>query len=154
MMKTLTISRAMIGLQNKFIGVASIDLLVSDLQKILQKVVFYDTGFLILVDRETGLVMNDPFYRTKTDQNNKTTEIEPYYIFNQTITGLNETQWNEIKDQSEFDSIEAQRNGTTKSLDYLVFTNHTGDRILIMKNSINSTANQLILLVYVNENEA
>ncbi len=64
MMKTLTISRAMIGLQNKFIGVASIDLLVSDLQKILQKVVFYDTGFLILVDRETGLVLNDPFYRT------------------------------------------------------------------------------------------
>jgi len=44
---------------------------------------FYETGFLILVNQATGMILNDPFNASST-----------YTIFNTTITGLTITDWN------------------------------------------------------------
>jgi hypothetical protein len=57
--------------------------LVKDFQSVLERVKFYDTGFLIMVNEENGLVMNNPY------------DIDSvYYIFDSDITGLNQAHWN------------------------------------------------------------
>lgn len=47
--KTITISKPIIDKDNIFVGVAAIDMLVADLQNILERVKFYDSGFLMQV---------------------------------------------------------------------------------------------------------
>ncbi len=87
--KILTVSKPIVDKNNNFQGVASIDIKVPDLQDILQNVIFYTTGFLYLVDLQTGLVLNDPF------------DIEyVYHIWDSNITGLTTDAWNQISDAS------------------------------------------------------
>ena len=59
--KTLTISKAIKNQNAVFRGVASIDMLVNDLQTIIDRVKFYETGFLMLVNQRNGEILNDPY---------------------------------------------------------------------------------------------
>lgn len=50
---------------------------MSDLQSIIERVKFYETGFLILVSEENEMVLNDPYKITSK-----------YAIYDTHITGL------------------------------------------------------------------
>jgi hypothetical protein len=83
---------------------------VKDFQSVLERVKFYDTGFLIMVNEENGLVMNNPY------------DIDSvYYIFDSDITGLNQAHWNQIKNEENQESI-------------LSIFNIRGEEILIIRN--------------------
>ena len=68
---------------------AAIDMVVSDLQRIIERVKFYDSGFLMKISESDGLVLNDPF-------NNN----ELYHIYDSDVTKLNMEHWNIIRDRS------------------------------------------------------
>lgn len=75
---------------------------------------FYETGFLILVNQATGMILNNPFNSSST-----------YAIFDTSITGLTLSDWNQIKDSS-----------TAEEYKILTFTNSNKEDVLIMRNFI------------------
>ena len=128
----LTITKGIVDMNNNFIGVGAIDILVSDMQSVLQKVRFYDTGFLILVDETSGLVMNNPYGQSGL-----------YHIYDQQITGLNNYHWDMILSRSNVDQI-------------LTITNTNNQIILIIRNFLSTDIpdQKYVLIIYVPEDEA
>ncbi|EAR87965.3 cache domain protein (macronuclear) [Tetrahymena thermophila SB210] len=134
-MKTLTISKAIVNQYNQFRGVASIDMLVNDLQVIIDRVRFYDTGFLMLVNQANGQILNDPYNSS-----------DIYYIYDTSLTKFTKDQWTNIIS-----------NNVDYSEDEIIdFYNSDGVEILLMRNFIENqiSGENYILIVQVPEREA
>lgn len=72
-------------------------MLVNDLQTIIDRVKFYETGFLMLVNQKNGEILNDPY-------NNK----DVYRIFDSQFTKFTSSDWYDIisnKDKYKEDEI-------------------------------------------------
>lgn len=113
--KILTISKSIVNMKNKFRGVASIDMLVNDLQIIIDRVRFYDTGFLMLVNKENGEILNDPYQYKKI-----------YNIYETNLTKFTKDQWEKII-RNKVDYLEDE---------IINITNTDNEEILIMRNFI------------------
>jgi hypothetical protein len=112
--------------------VAAIDIVVPDLQDIISRVIFYNTGFLYLVDLSSGIVLNDPFSNSVV-----------YHIWDSNVTGITMDAWNQISD-----------NSTTGQV--LEITDTNGNAILIIRNFISTAIPTMnfMLMIHVPSSEA
>lgn len=90
-------------------------MLVNDLQTIIDRVKFYETGFLMLVNQRNGEILNDPY-------NSPTI----YHIYDEALTKFTKNHWTNIIN-NKVDYAEDQ---------IINIVNTDGEQILIMRNFI------------------
>lgn len=90
-------------------------MLVSDLQQIIDRVKFYDTGFLMLVNKKNGEILNDPYNQKRV-----------YHIYDSELTKFTFGDWDNI----------IRNNVAYKEDEIINIFNTDREAMLIMRNFI------------------